>query len=298
MSNNTSIKDISNSFKVDDNSYTIKELNKSINASTSSSNTDKKSKIDKKNKRTIIIVALSILGLLFIVGLVLLIGHLGFGWFKKKKDLVVQPKRENYYVSRYLENKNSTNYYYYEGENETQKLQNFSIVTDFIVAINKKNKIDKIYDFNEIDYLYESYLLILNITELNETDSVYLGGINIYDESKSINDLIKKNNEFFSNISLDENYQNNSSINKTQNNIPFALFYFYENGTLDEIYFPKNVNEFYKTAIIDLIEKVTPKLSNSLYKNETEKRRLEIKKEGIYLDYEQIIKSGNKFIIF
>ena len=272
----------------------LKELNENRKSSTNLSKTDHngKSEIVKSKTKIIKKVLLCFLGILIIVGSVLLIGHLNKGWFKKKKNLVVIQKREEDYISRYLEIKNSTQYYYVEGENETQKVQNFTILTDFIVTINKKNKIDKIYNFNEIDYLYESYLLIINITQLNETNSVYLGGMNIYDESKSIKDLIKTNNEFFSNISLDENYQNNSSINKTQNNIPFALFYFYENGTLDEIYFPKNVNEFYKTAIIDLIEKVTPKLSNSLYKNETDKRRLEIKKEGIYLDYEQIIKSG------
>lgn len=60
--------------------------------------------------------------------------------------------------------------------------------------------------------------------------------------------LIEINNEIFSNVS-------NSSENI---NIPFSKFVFYENGTLGQIYFPVGINEFYKSAMMDLIEKVTP----------------------------------------
>jgi len=299
---NTNVSDNTNTFnniKIEENSYTINELNKNNNISNNTTKTNEitKSKINKSTKK-IIIVFLSFLGFLIIAGLVLLIGHLVGGWFKKEKDLVVQQKREENCVNRYFEIKNTSNNYYFEGENETQKAQNFNIITDFIVAVNKKDKIDKFYDFNEIDYLYESFLLIINITEFNETDSVYLGGMNIYEESKSIDDLIKNNNYLFQNISLDDNHQN--SKNKTIINIPFAKFYFYENGTIDDIYFPQDVNDFYKVAIIDLIEKITPKLSKSLYNNGTNRRRLKPKKEGIYLNYEQIIKNGelNKTIIY
>ena len=299
---NTNVSDNTNTFnniKIEENSYTINELNKNNNISNNTTKTNEitKSKINKSTKK-IIIVFLSFLGFLIIAGLVLLIGHLVGGWFKKEKDLVVQQKREENCVNRYFEIKNTSNNYYFEGENETQKAQKFNIITDFIVAVNKKDKIDKFYDFNEIDYLYESFLLIINITEFNETDSVYLGGMNIYEESKSIDDLIKNNNYLFQNISLDDNHQN--SKNKTIINIPFAKFYFYENGTIDDIYFPQDVNDFYKVAIIDLIEKITPKLSKSLYNNGTNRRRLKPKKEGIYLNYEQIIKNGelNKTIIY
>ena len=68
--------------------------------------------------------------------------------------------------------------------------------------------------------------------------------------------------------------------------------FFYENGTIDDIYFPINNNEFYISAIKDLIEKVTPKLSKSLYINETNKRRLRDGKEGVYFNYEQILSNG------
>ena len=254
----------------------------------------------KSKKKKIIIISLVILGLLVIGGIVLLVGHFAFGWFKKKKEIVVEPKREENYISRYLETKNATNYYIVDDMNVTQKIKNNTntILTDFIVCINKKNRIDKRYDLNEIDYLYEAFLLIINCTALNETDVTYLGGLNIYDDSKTIDDLLEKNKNLFSNNG--QHSDNKSLINNTQNNIPFCKFYFCENGTLDNIYFPLNISEFYISIIEDLIEKVTPKLSKSLYKNETERRRLENGKEGIYLNYEQIYRNGllKKTIIY
>ena len=274
------------------NNYNLNDLKKEIKSEKSSQK--EKSTINYSKKKIIIIV--SIIIILIIVGLILIIGHIAFGWFKKKKELVVEQKRQENNVSRYLETKNATNIYNYDGINDTQNIINNTILTDFIVALNKKTKIDKRYDLSDIDYIYETFLLIINITLLNETDSLFLGGLNIYDDSKTIQDLIEINYNLFPNNS----YESINLTNKTQNNIPFCKFYFYENGTLDNIYFPINVNDFYKSAIEDLIEKVTPKLSKSLYKNETNKRRLDNKEEGVYFNYEQILRNGalDKTIIY
>ena len=248
-------------------------------------------KIQSK-KKIIVIATVSFIGLVLITLIVLIIGHLCFGWFKNKEPLIIDKIREENLVSRYSELKSSTNYYNYEGIEEGQKIQSHLVSTDFIVGLNKKDRLDKIYDFNNIDYLYESYILILNITYSNETDSLYLGGLNIYDEVNSLEDLIQINNEFL------KKYLGES--NNEQNNIPFAKFYFYENGTLDNIYFPEGINDYYKTLVVDLIEKITPKLSKSSYEDENNKRRFENGNEGTYLNYEEIARNGllDKTIIY
>ena len=245
-----------------------------------------------KCKKILTIVSLCIGAIIIVAMILILIAVLKF---KKPEDIVIRPRREENSVSRYLEIKNSTNSYFFEENNENKNFQNYTIITDFIVAINKKNIISI---FNKIDYLYESFILIINLTELNDTDSVFLGGIDIYDDSKSIDDLIKNNEDFFNNISLDDN--NQTAENKTPINVPFSKFNSYKNGTIDKIIFPTDINEFYKSAIFDLIEKVTPKLSKSLYNNQTNRRRLNQKKEGKILNYEQTIKNGklNKTIIY
>ena len=275
---------IENNNRISDSTGT-KEKPNIINSSSA------ENKINKSKKKIILIISLSSLALLLIIGIILIIAHFRYDYFKNKKELIVIVDRKVNYVSRYLENKNATNYYEFEGLNETQEIQNYSIINDFIVALNRKERIDKRYDFSDIDYLYEAFLLIINITQLNGNESFFLGGIDIYDESKTMKKLIEINNEIFSNVS-------NSSKNIF--NIPFSKFYFYENGTLGQIYFPLGVNEFYKCAMMDLIEKVTPKLLKSLYKQEENKRRLENGKEGIYYNYEEIARNGvlNKTIIY
>ena len=261
--------------------YTKSDIKESINI---------ENEKNHSKKKIIVIVIVSFIVLTLITLTVLIIGHLCFSWFKNKEPLIIEKNREENFVSRYSEVKKSINYYNYEGVDEGQKIENHLLNTEFIVGLNKKERLDKIYDFNNIDYLYEFYILILNITHSNETDSIYLGGLNIYDETKSLEDLLEINNEFL------KKYLGES--NNEQINIPFAKFYVYENGTLDKIYFPEGINDYYKTLIIDLIEKTTPKLSKSLYKDESNKRRLE--NEGTYLNYEEIIRNGkiNTTIIY
>ena len=130
-------------------------------------------------------------------------------------------------------------------------------------------------DFNENDYLYESFLLIINMTLFNETNSEYLGGLNIFDKSKSAEELIKINDEFFLQIINKERYNNITNKTSFNENIPICKFYYFLNGTIDKIYFPEGMNEFYKSTMVDLIEKITPKLSKSLYEKKDDKRRLQ-----------------------
>ena len=149
----------------------------------------------KRKKLFITIISISVL--LVIAGVVLIIGHFQFGWFMKKNDLVLVQNREVNLVARYLEKKYSTNYYDLEGLDLSKRTQNNTILTDFVVGINKRTKINSIFDLSEPDYLYESFLLIINFTEINETNSEYLGGVNILDESKSEENSIIKSIKFY-----------------------------------------------------------------------------------------------------
>lgn len=253
----------------------------------------------KRKKLFITIISISVL--LVIAGVVLIIGHFQFGWFMKKNDLVLVQNREVNLVARYLEKKYSTNYYDLEGLDLSKRTQNNTILTDFVVGINKRTKINSIFDLSEPDYLYESFLLIINFTEINETNSDYLGGVNILDESKSAEDLIRINDELFLKKIQSSNQSNFTNKTEFKDNFPICKFYYFENGTIHEIYFPEGMNEFYKSAISDLIEKITPKLSKSLYQKETNKRRLENGgEESSLFNYQQIIENGvlQKTIIY
>lgn len=248
-----------------------------------------------KGKRIYLIIC-TIISVVLIAGTTLLLGYLYGGWFQTKQDLIVEVKRNEKMVTRYLETKNVTYYYDIDNLEEAKRYVNNTITTDFIVGINSKKRMRY---FGEIDYLYESLLLILNITSTNKTDSNYLGGIDIYDETKSIEELIEMNMLKLINSNNLSNEQLSKSKENITNEIPFCKFYFYENGTLGEIYIPKNLNAFYQSVLEDLIKKITPKLSKSLYNNEDTKRRLDSGEEGTYLNYETV-KNGevNNTIIY
>ena len=72
-----------------------------------------------------------------------------------------------------------------------------------------------------------------------------------------------------------EKFPNFANKTDFKENIPFCKFYYLENGTIDGIYFPEGMNDFYKSIMSDLIEKITPKLSKSLFKKEIDKRKFE-----------------------
>lgn len=287
LNNNELPKQINSNRNIMNTNNSINEIpNKNKEAIIKTKNDDKNniSKEKKlKRKKTLSIIIISVFAsLILITGIIFLIGYFAFNWFKKKQDLIVEIKRDENLVMRYLEVKNVTNYYDIEGLSEVQKRKDDSLVTDLIVGINKKTKTEYL---REIDYLYEAYLLIINISKINDTNYDNLGGLNIYNESISLDELININKNLF--------YINNKNKNFITNQIyiPFCKFYFYENGTIDDIYFPINTNEFYKSVILDLIEKAIPRLSKSLYKIKEDKRKLENKEEGIYFNYE---KTNNK----
>ena len=243
--------------------------------------TDTIKDVQNKKKLINIIILSSSIFLIILICIILLIGYFFFGWFQKKENLIIQMKKNEKLVMRYLEVKNATSYYDIEGLKEEEKRKDDSIITDLIFGINKKTKTSY---FGEIDYLYEAFLLIINMTKINETNYENLGGLNIYEESQSIDELIEESNDLF--------YENINTNNTNISNIPFCKFYFYENGTIKDIHFPNNTNDFYKSAIIDLIEKIIPKLSSSLYNLKDNRRRLEKGEEGIYLNYEENDKNG------
>ena len=243
--------------------------------------TDTIKDLQNKKKLINIIILSSSIFLIILICIILLIGYFFFGWFQKKEKPIIQMKKNEKLVMRYLEVKNATSYYDIEGLKEEEKRKDDSIITDLIFGINKKTKTSY---FGEIDYLYEAFLLIINMTKINETNYENLGGLNIYEESQSIDELIEESNDLF--------YENINTNNTNISNIPFCKFYFYENGTIKDIHFPNNTNDFYKSAIIDLIEKIIPKLSSSLYNLKDNRRRLEKGEEGIYLNYEENDKNG------
>ena len=226
----------------------------------------KKNKINHKK-----IIIFSIIAIIIIIGLIFIIGYFRFDWFQHKQDNVVDPKRETNQVLRYkLESKVQENYDL-ENEEETNKTNENFINGEYIITINKKKRLSY---FGEIDYEYNATILFLNLTKLNTT-----------------------NNEENYGSELVANIYQNLEINAT--NLLICNFIFYQNGTLGDIFLPKNMQEDYQIFMFNIINATIPKISKSLYKKEEDIRNLDensenlnIKEESFYkINYENNLKN-------
>ena len=195
--------------------------------------------IPQKKIRNKLYLSLLIFFCLVIVTSIFLIGYFCFNWFQKEPNTIVNIEKEQYQMDYFKESKKITSLINEKSKFEgSTQIQNIDI--DFFVIINLKTRLTY---FGTKDNLYNATLVILRTNISNEYTNLVTGQFNINDE-KEINEMLK-------------------NPNITEN--PFATFSFYENGTLLGIYLPSEITEFTASLIIDLIEKVTPRISKEYY---------------------------------
>ena len=197
----------------------------------------------EKKKMNELYLSLLILFCLAVIISVFLIGYFCFNWFQKEPNNIVKIEKEQYQVNYYKEKKRLTSVFNEEDKTFKGSTQVEDIDIDFLVIVNLKKRLTY---FGTKDYLYNASLLILGTNISNEYENLVTGQFNINDE-KEINEMLK-------------------NPNITEN--PFATFSFYENGTLLGIYLPSEITKFTASLIIDLIEKVTPRISKEYFEKE------------------------------
>ncbi len=198
--------------------------------------------IPQKKIRKKLYLSLLIFFCFVIVASIFLIGYFSFNWFQKEPNNIVKIEKEQYQIDYFKESKKITSIINEKSKFEgSTQIQNIDI--DFFVIINLKTRLTY---FGTKDNLYNATLVILRTNISNEYANLVTGQFNINDE-KEINEMLK-------------------NPNITEN--PFATFSFYENGTLLGIYLPSDINKFTASLIIDLIEKVTPRISKEYFEKE------------------------------
>ena len=190
-------------------------------------------KINPEKKKIYQIFWVIFLLLIFLIITIILIGYLKFHWFQYKQDNITQNFYHQNQIILYKEIKNV--YIDIETENNTNKENKF-LFHQFLLAINSKKRLNYL---GEIDYLYNATIIILQ----SQMDD-----INVFGSNYSMDELTEKD------------------LLNPEKTI-FSKFSFYENGTLENIYLPKNITKFYGALIIDLIEQIIPRISKKLYMN-------------------------------
>lgn len=198
------------------------------------------SKSSKKLKYIISIIAST---LILATVSILLIGHFKFNWFKNEAYKLDVNISRNVYQSNYFSERKSVTTKVSVTKDKVVE-QDYAINSKFVVFLTDKEEVPK-------GFLNTASLVLLDSKVTFKGEEKDLNHFNIFDHAQ-----IKE-------------FESNPNGSK----YPMAIFKFYEDGTIEEIQLPHDMDEYHAQALIGLIEKVIPKLS----RNKTEDMSLGLK---------------------
>jgi len=180
-------------------------------------------------------IFLAITGSILVIAItVLLIGYFHLNWFKSEiYNLDIKISRNTYEVNYFTETKIlETRLGLTSGESNNKEI---TVKNNFLVVQTDREKLEN------NDFLNTVSLIILDVK-------------------------VKMDNEEKQGISFDifkEEIVEEFKSNPEGSKYPMAIFSFYENGTIAEINLPNNMNQSIAKSMIDLIEKIIPKISRN-----------------------------------
>ena len=171
----------------------------------------------------------------------LLIGHLKFDWFKSNEyNINAKINRQIYQANYFSEKKTLTTKISFSNAPSVNKM--YDLDSDFVVFLTEKNA-----------NINNAILVLLSSKMTSEEGQSDLAHLNLFDKEE-----LKK-----------------IELNPDGAKYPLGKFKFTDEGKILEIKLPNNMDEYNAQTIIELIEKVIPKLSRN--KQEDISNGLEIK---------------------
>ena len=199
----------------------------------------------KTGKGKLVIAIISSILVLAVVS-TLLIGYFKFHWFQNEiyrmdADIIRNVNQANFFTeTKVINTKIALTGDQYEESN-------YKIDNNFMVFLNGRKEIGK------KDYLNTASFVLLKSKLTYKEGEKDLPSFDLFDKEK-----------------LEE-----FNLNPDGSKYPVAFFSFYENGTINEIKLPGNMDKYNAETILELIEKVIPKLSRN--RTEDEDKGLNIK---------------------
>ena len=174
----------------------------------------------------------------------------------KEDDYITLPNNEkvvtklNYNINElsvYNEQSNTTMTYSYDLDSSLRRL------TETITTIKNYKYLSFIYD-------------IKNTSEGIEQYSAYFTVLEKFTEENGENNYDFFNNFIDNNLDeLNDNSDSSEMIDEDFKIKPILKAIFYQNGTIGDILYPEGVNEELKSNVVNIIEKITPILSQKNY---------------------------------
>jgi hypothetical protein len=159
----------------------------------------------------------------------LLIGHFKFDWFKGDNYKIDVNINRNIYQANYFSEKKTLNAKFTLPDGVSQEKE-YIIDTNFVVFLTDKK-----------ENINTAVLVLLSSTIEGDEKLKELPHLNIFDENET------------------KELESNPDGAK----YPIAIFKFDNEGKIEEIKLPNNMDEYHAESIVDLIEKVIPKLARN-----------------------------------
>ena len=204
----------------------------------------------KNNKKIRIILAITG-SILVIATTILLLGYFKLDWFKKEiYKLDIQISRNTYEVNYFTETKTlEARFGLTSGESDIKEM---TMKNNFLVVQTSREKLES------NDFLNTAFLVILDVKVNMENEEKPGISFDIFDET-----IVKE-------------FKSNPEGSK----YPMAIFSFYENGTIADINLPNNMNQSIAKSMIDLIEKIIPKISRNRTEDDNNGLKINVKKNN------------------
>ena len=197
--------------------------------------------VETKSNKVKIAIALIASTLMVAVVTTLLIGHFKFDWFKSDEYRIDANISRNLYQANYFSERKTVNTKFTFETGDFEKKEYF-VDSKFVVFLVEKQ-----------ENLNTAIIVLLSSMATVDGEAHELGHLNMFDEN-TLKEL---------------------EANPDGTKYPMAVFKFSEDGKIQEIKLPNNMDEYNAETIVDLIEKVIPKLSRN--RKEDMSNGLEIK---------------------
>ena len=201
---------------------------------------DEPEKVETKPNKIKIALILLVSLLLVATTTILLVGHFKFDWFKSDEYKIDAKINRSLYQANYFSEKKSlyTKFIFAGGNSEERE---YILDNNFVVFLTEKK-----------DKINTAILVLLSSTAIAEDKIQELPHLNMFDEEQ-IKEL---------------------EANPDGTKYPMAVFKFTDEGKIEEIKLPYDMDQYNAESIIDLINKTTPKLLRN--KKEDMSKGLEI----------------------
>ena len=184
--------------------------------------------VETKPNKVKIILAILASTLVVATMTTLIIGHFKFDWFKSDEYKIDAHINRSVYQANYFSEKKTINARFSFDEHSEEK--QYVVDNDFVVFLTEKK-----------GNLNSATLVLLSSTASIDDEVHELPHLNMFDEEK-VKDL---------------------DTNPDGSEYPIAKFKFTDDGKIEEINLPNNMDEYNAESILELIKKVIPKLSGS-----------------------------------